>query len=140
MNTVNYNKLSIQELKQLLDEVDEAMDKVWRDDLADPNGSWEKYQEKLKPVKEKYYQIFEVYSTKVTVDDVKTREYSDLDKECQMSVEAFKEMCEDGYICSYDGHGVYATEDKVTDLSASIKLFKENKINPNFKYVCWYNK
>lgn len=62
------------------------------------------------------------------------KEFSELDKECLMSIEEFKNDADNGFLTSDDGHGYWATDKKVSNLSC----WREQ---PEWATnVCWYNK
>jgi hypothetical protein len=62
------------------------------------------------------------------------REFSDLDKRCLMSAEEFMQDEESGGITGDDGHGYWATDKKVSNVSC----WREK---PEWAtHVCWYNR
>lgn len=58
-----------------------------------------------------------------------------------MKFEDFEEACRNGWFIDYDGSGVYATEDKISDIAIYASDFTEhNNIRADFSHVMWYNR
>ena len=60
-----------------------------------------------------------------------------------MTLEHFRERCEDGSFIDYDGFGHYATETELFSsefVYPSDVLKKNYKPKPQFTHVVWYNK
>ena len=64
-------------------------------------------------------------------------DYGDL-----MTIEEFKECCEDGGFIDYDGSGVYSDGVRETNISAIASMFKAGLIldNPLLTHILWFNK
>lgn len=75
-------------------------------------------------------------------DEIGYRELDDLDKECLMTLDKFKALCDKDCRCitDYDGHGYYVKSDKVYNLYASPKMIRNGFVRNEFTHVCWYNK
>jgi len=65
-----------------------------------------------------------------------------LDREscCFMQLREFVKACKSGEFIDYDGCGVYATEDMVTDITVLPSEIMAGKIRDDYSYVAWYNK
>jgi len=57
-----------------------------------------------------------------------------------MALEDFVECCEDGGFIDYDGHGYYATEDKMTDILINPSDITEGDYRKEFPQIVWFNK
>lgn len=62
------------------------------------------------------------------------------DEECRMEISKFKSSCFFNAITCYDGTGLYATYDMVSDIPAVPAAFNAGHVRKDFKYVCWYNR
>lgn len=101
------------------------------------NLSYEAYTAEVERT-EHYYNLI--------VDEINLRKeprlrwMSKLDRECRMEISKFKSSCYCSAITNYDGDGVYATADMISDIPADPAAFNIGHIRTDFKYVCWYNK
>lgn len=57
-----------------------------------------------------------------------------------MSLDDFVKCCKTGMFTDNDGHGKYATDDKVTDIRIYPSHIIENKYLKDFPKIVWYNK
>ena len=130
-------KLPIEELDARLDKCDKELDRIWRED---DGGSYEKYEEKCKPYRDEAFCLATAKDMITPRESIEARPMDELDRECRVPIEVFKEWCKSGYVSSYDGHGVYATENEATWMYARPRAFYEGYIRDDFDYVCWYNK
>jgi hypothetical protein len=62
-------------------------------------------------------------------------DYGDL-----MTLEDFKEQCEQHAFIDYDGSGYYAFADSVTRIRANPSDFAQGKVRAGFTHVMWFNK
>lgn len=57
-----------------------------------------------------------------------------------MTIEEFKENCDDGMFTEYDGSGYYATESEVSNIEALPSRIKNGIIETGWTHVVWFNK
>jgi hypothetical protein len=57
-----------------------------------------------------------------------------------MTLEHFKQNCEDGLFIDYDGVGYYATSTQESDIEVYPSDITSGNINNNFTHIVWYNK
>lgn len=58
----------------------------------------------------------------------------------KMTIDDFKNMSNYGVIVDSDGHGYYATEDKITNLSVKPSDYFSRSIDKRFSHVIWFNR
>lgn len=134
-----YLKLPLTEINKKIKKNNKILDKLWHE--TDRNTPWEEYEKKCKPYWEEAHCLYTAQAILTPIESVTFRPFRDLEKErCLVPIEEFKEWCKTGCVTNYDGDGVYATENEVSDIDASPRAFYEGYIRKDFKYVCWYNK
>lgn len=126
-----------QEYEKKLDELDDKVHEIWEQSFEKPYPeSYEWY--KNHPILKEYNKIYREYKL------IKTpilSDMSDLDKKCHMKFKEFEKYCKIGPMFSdYDGSGVYATKDKVSDIGIRPSDIVSGVYRKDFDYVCWYNK
>lgn len=57
-----------------------------------------------------------------------------------MKLDAFVEMCKDGFFMDNDGHGYYATYSEMTELPAIPSRIARGDILTKYSYVVWFGK
>ena len=134
-------------LNMPLEEVDEAVekyDKICNDMFYQgmhDNLSWEELEKKREPFIHELRQASAAQTMLTPKEYIQYREYTDLDRECQVPIDAFISWCKSGFVSSWDGHGVYADKDKVYSwFYARPGDIYNGYIRNDFEYVCWYNK
>ena len=104
--------------------------------------NFEDYCEKTIDYRDKSCAANTVITMLTPFEEIEYREFDDLDKECLMTLDEFKGLCDKEYCCitDYDGHGYYAKGDKVYELYASPRMIRNGFVRNEFTHVCWYNK
>lgn len=80
-------------------------------------------------------EVFDKYISSEYWEDI-----DEFDDECKMSLQEFFQAVELGYITSNDGIGLFATKDKVSNISAFGKFSLGLLGRLGVTHVCWYNK
>lgn len=57
-----------------------------------------------------------------------------------ITIKDFIEMCQNGYLMDYDGHGYYATDSLESNILIYPSDVTNNKIRKDFSHVIWFNK
>lgn len=57
-----------------------------------------------------------------------------------MTIEAWIGYVKDGCFTDYDGSGVYAFKDKISDKGIRPSDVKKGKIDKTFTHIVWFNK
>lgn len=132
-----YMKLPQEELKKRIAANHEVLKKIWDED---DGNSYEKYQEKCFPYNEDNFALYTAMILTMDKDEIKVTPIDEHDLECLMTIKEFTACCRTGFITSWDGDGVYATADGITNIDADPEAFKLGYIRKDFTHVCWYNK
>lgn len=134
-----YLKFSIAKISEKIEENNKILRELWENS---GNLSSDDYIKECKPYWEDNYRLRTAKIMLTPQEEIvkQLKPMSDLDAQCRVPVEEFKAWCRTGYVTSYDGDGVYATENETTNLDASPRAFKAGYTRKDFKYVCWYNK
>lgn len=135
-----YMNLPLSEIEQRIDKNDADLQKIWKND---DGSSWENYCKKCQPYWDDNKLLCAVRSVKFPMEEVKMRPLEDWEKDekwVHIKINIFKEWCKSGFVTSYDGSGVYATEDEVSDLGISTWGIANGYVRKDFTHVCWYNK
>ena len=134
-----YLKFSIAEISKKIKKNDKILKKLWENSRG---LSWDDYEKECKPYWEVNYCLRTAKIMLIPHEEIikQLKPMSDLDVQCRVPIEEFEAWCGTGYVTSYDGNGVYATENETTNLNANPMAFKDGYIRKDFKYVCWYNK
>ena len=134
-----YSKLSLSEIKNRLDKNHEILNRIWAED---DGSSWDNYCAKCQPYWNDSEILYAVLSVNTPREEVIMRPLEPLEKDewVHIEIETFIKWCKSGFVTSYDGDGVYATEDEVSDLDVSTWGIKNGLVRSDFSYVCWYNK
>ena len=134
-----YLKLPIPEIDKRIEANDEILGELWRNSRS---FSWDDYTKKCKPYWEDNYRLWTAKIMLTPQEEIakQLKPMSDLDAHCRVPIEEFEAWCKMGCVTWDDGDGVYATENKTTNLDANPRAFKAGYIRKDFKYVCWYNK
>lgn len=120
-------------LKELKKQVDEVYYKSFDKPLEE---GWNWYCNH--PLTKEYEKLYREYKV---IKVPKLNPQNELDKECLMSFKEFEKWCKVGPIFTdYDGSGVYATKDKVSDIYIIPSDIISGIFRKDFDYVCWYNK
>ena len=130
----NYNNLTLEEIESRIEENDKKLSEIWD---ADDGNSWDRYKAKCQPYWDDNRALYEAKSMKETPE---MRPFKDLDRECLMTINTFKNHCNCGGIMNSDGVGYYATDKEVSNIEAMPSAFVKGLIRPDFTHVCWYNK
>ena len=130
----NYNNLTLEEIESRIKENDKILKEI---SDADDGNSWEVYRTKCQPYWNDNDALYVVKALKKTPE---MRPFSDLDRECLMTINEFKSNCIYGAFMDTDGVGYYATDKEVSNIEASPNAFRQGIIREDFTHICWYNK
>lgn len=123
-----------EELNAKIEELTLEVDDLWKESFKQKDGwNWYNNQPKVKELVnlEREYKL---------VQDYELHDMNSLDKKCKIPLSEFVNWCESGCVSSYDGFGVYATENQVSTIHVSPGDVVSGKYRKDFDYVCWYNK
>lgn len=135
-----YLQMPFEEVKKEVERLDDKCDEIFHEGMA-KDWSWEEMEKVREPYIKELRLAAAAQVLMTPKESLPSDPYDDLDRECQMPIETFINMCKSGYLSSYDGTGVYADKDKVYHcLNASPWAFYHGFIRDDFEYVCWYNK
>ena len=106
------------------------------------SDNYEDYCEKTVDYRNKSYAAYTVITMLTPFEEIGCREFDELDTECLMTLDEFKNLCDKKYCCitNYDGHGHYAKDNKVYELYASPRKIRNGFVRNEVTHVCWYNK
>ena len=104
--------------------------------------NFEDYCEKTVDYRNKSCAAYTVITMLTPFDEIECWEFDDLDKECLMTLDKFKGLCDKEFCCitDYDGYGYYAKDNKVYKLYVSPRMVRNGFVRNEFTHVCWYNK
>lgn len=74
------------------------------------------------------------------MEQLEFRNYDGLDKECKMTISQFRGGVKYNCFTQYDGFGLYATHDKVSNKEIKFSELFDNTLPEWATHVCWYNK
>ena len=57
-----------------------------------------------------------------------------------ITMKTFLEWVRTGCIIDYDGHGKYATDKQMTDITVFPSDVKSKKLDKSFSHIVWFNK
>lgn len=138
MNKIKeYKKLLPEELEKRIADNYKILKKIWEED---DGNSYDKYREKCKPYREDNFALYTALVLIMDRIDIDTEPLPEEDKKCLIPIKEFAEACKFNMITSWDGDGVYATENEITKLDADPEAFKLGYYRKDFTHVCWYNK
>ena len=106
------------------------------------SDNYEDYCEKTVDYRNKSCAADTVITMLTPFDEIEYWEFDDLDKECLMTLDKFKCLCDKEFCCitDYDGYGYYAKDNKVYRLYVFPRMVRNGFVRNEFTHVCWYNK
>lgn len=124
----NLTPVQIEFLKEDLKLWEEKVDEVYENCT-----SFEEYS-KCYPLRvlnylNRVYKLYDSYELKELPD------YGD-----HMTIEDFKEYCDCGGFCDYDGYGLYATETQMSNIDINPSDIETGLYRKDFTHVVWFNK
>jgi len=130
----------IKELEKRLEDLQEASHKVWEQYMNkalegipyDVAYKWYCNQPVIKECNELEDKIRQVKEAK---------EFEPIEKDDDIyTIKQFIDMCKGGGFIDYDGFGVYAFEDKKSDIHVYPSDVQKGIIRNDFTHVVWYNR
>lgn len=131
---------SIEELEKKLNAIERACDNVWEEfmDMSTKNIPYD--------VTNKWYSSQPVIKERELIQDKirqlkKADGFEPIEKDDDVyTIEQFKGICKDGGFIDYDGFGVYAYEDKKSDINIYPSDVQKGNVRNDFTHVVWYNR
>lgn len=135
-----YLNMAIEEVNLAVEKLDKKCTDLYYEGMKN-DLSYEEMDEHRKPYMDELHLALAAQTMMTPKENINSEKYDDLDRECQVPLNAFIEWCKCGMVTSYDGHGVYADKDKVYSwFYARPWDICHGYIRKDFEYVCWYNK
>lgn len=131
---------SIEELEKKLNEIARVCNNVWEEfmDMSIKNIPYD--------VAYKWYSSQPVIKERELIQDKirqlkKADVFEPIEKNDNVyTIEQFKGICKSGCFIDYDGFGVYAYEDKKSDIEIYPSDVQKGNVRSDFTHVVWYNR
>lgn len=130
-NQKQYEKLK-REVEKLQDIINQK-----EDECARNGDSFEIMIEKTKQERNQYYEITK--KMRLLKEPVMEFGKNFFDSQ-KFTFEQFVNMAKDGSLTDSDGHGYYATENGISDITIMPSDITENMYRNDFTYVVWFSK
>lgn len=132
-----YKNMSYDELKSHIKEIQVNVDKQINDLYNNNNMSFDEFNDTFEAITKDINDAKLILRLKIPLDQIEMTEHNFGDL---MTIEEFGEDCKEGWLIDYDGHGSYATNDKVSDVSIYPSEFLSGNYRKDFTHIVWYNR